>query len=68
MKVCIPVDLNEKEFNWTDVPVTGLVLMNAEKDSLGDPIEPHAFYFVGKHKETGKLAIINVPDYSPEQK
>lgn len=66
MKVLIPVDLKEEEFNWTAIPIIGLVLTNAEHDSLNKPIEYNEFYYVGKHKETGKLAIIHVPDYSPE--
>jgi hypothetical protein len=66
MKVLIPASLDEKQFNWTDEPVTGIILMNAERDSVGDKIDPNAFYFVGKHKETGQLAIIYVPGLSPQ--
>ena len=50
--------MNELEFNWTDEPVIGLCLMDAEKDSNGIPINPDVFYRVGKHKVSGMLAII----------
>lgn len=65
MKVLIPADLNKDEFNWTDEPVIGLTLLTAEHDSLKNPIEAQEYYLVGKHKESGMLAIIHVPDYDP---
>ncbi len=48
----------KKEFNWTDLPVIGMVLLNAEKDSYGESIKPYSYYEVGKHKKNGMLAII----------
>ena len=50
--------LKEDELNWTDKLVIGMVLMGAERDSFGGNINPMQFYKVGKHKISGKLAIV----------
>lgn len=49
--------MNAAEFNWTNEPVIGLVLMNAERDSNGIPIDPNTYYKVGKHKQSDMLII-----------
>lgn len=51
-------NVEKLEFKWTDEPVIGLCLLNAERDSFGELIVPYVFYEVGKHKLTGKLAIL----------
>jgi hypothetical protein len=43
--------------SFTDVPVIGLVLMNARWDSNGQPLNPNQFYWTGKHPTTGQIAI-----------
>jgi hypothetical protein len=50
--------LDSENFNWTDDPVTGMILTQAEKDSYGNKIDPMVYYYVGKHKVTGMLAIV----------
>ncbi len=55
------MEINKEDFNWTGHPVVGiaLILTNHEAiDSFGDPIKGDIFYEVGKHKESGKVAII----------
>ena len=49
--------IDENNFNWTNDPVIGLVLMSAEHDSFGNPINPDIFYITGKHKVSGMLAL-----------
>ena len=39
-------------------PIIGIVLLEAEHDSHGDPIDPLAFYHVAKDHETGKIIIV----------
>lgn len=48
----------EEDLNWTDQPVIGLVLMGAEKDSNGLPIDPMKYYNVAKVRFTGMLVIV----------
>lgn len=43
--------------SFTDEPVIGIVLMNAERDSFGNPLNPDKFYWTGKHPKTGQIAI-----------
>jgi hypothetical protein len=50
--------MNKENFNWTDDPISGILLTNAGNDSYGDKIDPMVYYYVGKHKETGMLAIV----------
>lgn len=47
----------EKDLTWTEKPVIGLLLMNAEFDSNANPIDPEKYYYVAKHKPTGQIAI-----------
>lgn len=51
-------DIPEEELSWTDEPIIGLVLMNAEKDSDGKPIDPNVYYKVAKHIPTEMLIIV----------
>jgi hypothetical protein len=46
------------EFNWAGELVIGSLLLKAETDNNGAAINPNAFYKVGKHKVSGKVAII----------
>lgn len=48
----------EEDLNWTDQPVIGLVIMGAEKDSNGLPIDPMKYYNVAKVRSTGMLVIV----------
>lgn len=50
-------DFNADDFTWTD-PVIGVVLLNAQHDSNGNPILPHLYYHVAKDPETGKIIIL----------
>lgn len=53
-----------KEFNWTDEPISGMLLIFAEHDSNGSDIKTQQYYFVGKHKITGMIAIVpSLPDF-----
>lgn len=60
-------DIPEHELSWTQKPIIGLVLLNAEKDSDGNPINPNLFYKVAKHKPSGMLIIVatkqNIEDF-----
>ncbi len=51
-------DIPEDELSWTEEPVIGLALVNAEKDSNGETIDPHKYYNVAKHLPSGKIIII----------
>lgn len=42
---------------FTDEPVIGITILNAVWDSQAQPIDPNIFYWVGKHPETGQIAI-----------
>ena len=42
-------NIPKEELNWTEEPIIGLVLVNAEKDSEGKVIDPMKYYKVGKH-------------------
>lgn len=46
-----------KGLSFTDEPVIGIVLMNAERDSCGNPLDPNVFYWVGKDPKSGMLGI-----------
>ncbi len=50
-------DFPPEEFSWTEKPVIGLCLMNAQKDSHGNPIDGMKFYEVGKHIHSGMIVI-----------
>lgn len=51
-------DIPESELSWTAQPIIGLVLIGAEKDSDGNPINPMLFYKVAKHLPSGMLIIL----------
>lgn len=51
-------DILESELRWTQKPIIGMLLTNAEKDSDGNPINPMLFYKVAKHLPSGMLIII----------
>lgn len=51
-------DIPENELKWTPEPVIGIVLMGAEKDSDGNPINPNLYYKVAKHIPTEMLIIV----------
>lgn len=51
-------DIPKEELIWTEKPVIGLVLVNAEKDSDGNVIDPMKYYKVGKHLPSGMLILI----------
>lgn len=53
--------MNEEEIqevNWTEEPVIGILLTEAEHDSMGQPINPNQYYKIGKHAPTGKIILI----------
>jgi len=59
--------MNESEINWIERPIIGMALLifaapNNELpiDSSAQPIKETAYYRVGKHKTSGKLAIIEI--------
>ncbi len=49
-------DIPAGELMWAE-RIPGLLLLSAENDSDGKPIEPHEFYRVAKH-ESGKIIIV----------
>lgn len=51
-------DIPESELSWTEKPIIGIVLKNAENDSEGNAINPMLFYKVAKHLPSGSLIII----------
>lgn len=53
-------ELKRDDYNWTAEPVVGISLMivGGVSDSFGNHINPEVYYEVGKHKETGKVAIL----------
>ncbi len=53
-------ELKKEEYNWTKKNVVGgsLLLMGGSIDSFGDQINGDIYYEVGKHKESGKVAIL----------
>jgi len=52
-------DIPKEELSWTDEPVIGLVLINAERDSNGTLIDPMKYYMVAKHKPSGMIIIVS---------
>lgn len=54
------IEFNKEDYNWTSEPVIGmsLLMIGGEIDSFGDKIQGVLFYNVGKHKTSGKVAII----------
>ena len=54
------MELNKEEYNWTDSAVVGMALLiqGGSVDSFGNQIDGNVFYEVGKHKETGMVAIL----------
>lgn len=50
--------MNDSEFSWTDEPVIGIVLANAERDSYGNEIDPMKYYNVAKVVESGMIVIV----------
>lgn len=51
-------EIPDTELNWTEKPVIGILLMTAEKDSDGNPIDPNVFYKVAKHIPSGMIIIV----------
>ena len=54
------LEINREEYNWTNQAVVGmsLLIIGGSIDSFGDKINGDLFYEVGKHKESGKVAIL----------
>ena len=54
------MEFNSEEYNWTDKPVVGMALLitGGSIDSFGHKIKADVYYEVGKHKETGKVALL----------
>lgn len=54
------MELNKEEFNWTDKSVIGmaLIIQGGSIDSFGNQIKSDIYYEVGKHKESGMVAIL----------
>ncbi len=50
-------NIHPENLNWVKKPVTGLVLLSAERDSNGKDINPFKFYNVAKHIPDGKVII-----------
>lgn len=48
----------DKDIEWTQEPIIGLVLVTAQVDSHMNPIDVNYYYKVGKHLPTGLLIII----------
>lgn len=56
----LPDDLAKEDFNWcdTDIIGTALIIKGGSIDSHGNPIRGNIYYHVGKHKNSGMVAII----------
>jgi hypothetical protein len=54
------MEVNREEYSWTEKPVVGssIMLMGGSVDSYGEAIDFNIYYEVGKHKESGKVAIL----------
>ena len=54
------MEIKREEINWTKEEIFGmaLLLMGGTIDSFGDQIKGEIFYEVGKHKTSGKVAIL----------
>ncbi len=54
------MELNREEYNWTDKPIVGMALLiiGGSIDSFGNQVNTDIYYEVGKHKETGKVALL----------
>jgi len=54
------MEFKKEDFNWTDESVVGmaLIIQGGQIDSNGDILNSNVYYEVGKHKETGQVAII----------
>lgn len=52
--------MKHTDFNWTEQAVIGLslLMMHGSIDSFGDKISGSVYYYVGKHKKTGQVAIV----------
>ena len=61
--------ITKKDINWCDKPILGMALIILDKnaiDSTGKPVDPRRFYEVGKHKQSGKVAIVPTENYAKE--
>lgn len=54
------MEIKREEYNWTEKPVVGMALLitGGSIDSFGDEINKDVFYEVGKHKESGQVALL----------
>lgn len=54
------MELNKEEFNWTEKAIVGmaLIIQGGSIDSFGNQIKSDIYYEVGKHKESGMVAIL----------
>ena len=52
--------ITKEDLNWCDEPIIGmaLIIKGGKIDSKGQPLNGTTFYEVGKHKESGMVAII----------
>lgn len=56
----IKIEDFNKDFNWTEKEIIGLAILieGGKIDSFGNYIDEYSFYKVGKHKKSGKVAIV----------
>jgi len=56
------MEIKKEEYNWTEEAVVGtaLLLQGGGIDSFGEQIKGDIFYEVGKHKESGMVAILPI--------
>ena len=52
-------DISKDELTLVSDKMIGIVLLGIERDSDGNPIQPHDYYRVEKHIPSGKLILFN---------
>lgn len=63
IKEIIELVPDHEAYNWTTEAVIGtaLILKGGSVDSLGQQLSSELFYVVGKHRTSGRVAILPTP-------